>query len=533
MNRLPKADYNRSSVAASAAVSLLYAAASIYNYYGFDVNLPVKIILFAIRGILAFLLIMHIVIPLLPVITSRAFDAPQAKTDLWRTTLLFAVIWLPFLIIKYPAAVHPDTWQGIWQFRHEAILDHQPPVFTVITGLSCKLLGNNAGIFVLAFIFYIMYCFAFGYAYTYISQTGIIPIIRKIIFFLFVSSPFTLGYIGVVVKDCPFCAAAVLITVLLLKLSRDKSLSTSQNILLFSSCVVLYCSRQNGLHILLAVILFYIIAVIRSRLEIRSLYFIIASLIFSALFSFALCRAFDVTKPANSAKEMLSVPFQQTARYVRDHPDDISDEERDIIDSVLVYDTLADRYDPRISDPVKEEYTGNKDALSSYITVWMKQFIRHPGTYLEAFWEQNRYLFSPVESASNIAFFEDTVIFYEMEAKFSCEGSWMYEPIFDEINALKGVRGFIPAYCMTAMKLPFIWITSNVGICNLVILLCWLLLLMRRDRRSSLIYYVPVLMIILISMAGPVIQGQPRYMLPSMYLMPLFLTEFLRPAQEA
>ena len=48
----------------------------------------------------------------------------------------------------------------------------------------------------------------------------------------------------------------------------------------------------------------------------------------------------------NSPKEMLSLPFQQTARFVSEYESEITDEERTVIDRVLIYDQLADRYRP-------------------------------------------------------------------------------------------------------------------------------------------------------------------------------------------
>lgn len=38
---------------------------------------------------------------------------------------------------------------------------------------------------------------------------------------------------------------------------------------------------------------------------------------------------------------MLSLPFQQTARFVSEYESEITDEERAVIDRVLIYDQLA------------------------------------------------------------------------------------------------------------------------------------------------------------------------------------------------
>ena len=50
---------------------------------------------------------------------------------------------------------------------------------------------------------------------------------------------------------------------------------------------------------------------------------------------------------------MLSVPFQQSARFVRDHPEEVTEEEYRVLDSVLGMEDLGQRYNPRNADPVK------------------------------------------------------------------------------------------------------------------------------------------------------------------------------------
>ena len=108
--------------------------------------------------------------------------------------------------------------------------------------------------------------------------------------------------------------------------------------------------------------------------------------------------ALDITP--GSRREVLSIPFQQTARFVQKHDgahagitdgtgtDDglVTDEERAAIDAVLDYSTLASRYDPDKSDAVKNKF--NEDAtseqLSAYFKVWIQMFFKDPESYLSA-----------------------------------------------------------------------------------------------------------------------------------------------------
>ena len=55
-------------------------------------------------------------------------------------------------------------------------------------------------------------------------------------------------------------------------------------------------------------------------------------------------------------QEALSVCFQQTARYVKYHGDEVTQEEEEAIKKVLNYKDIGNLYDPNLSDPVKKTF---------------------------------------------------------------------------------------------------------------------------------------------------------------------------------
>jgi len=84
-------------------------------------------------------------------------------------------------------------------------------------------------------------------------------------------------------------------------------------------------------------------------------------------------------------REMLSIPFQMTARYLNTYPDDVTQEEKAAVARVLDLEAI-ENYDPRLSDPVKD--TSNPDLgngnLSAYLGAFVSMGLRHPGVYLDA-----------------------------------------------------------------------------------------------------------------------------------------------------
>lgn len=97
--------------------------------------------------------------------------------------------------------------------------------------------------------------------------------------------------------------------------------------------------------------------------------------------------------------------FQQTAYCLKQHPQDITADERAIINRILNCDTIAAKYEYAKTDAVKNTYKYNPwyrvtskapsmfrhieredeaASLKAYQQVWLSMFLRHPFTHLEA-----------------------------------------------------------------------------------------------------------------------------------------------------
>lgn len=73
---------------------------------------------------------------------------------------------------------------------------------------------------------------------------------------------------------------------------------------------------------------------------------------------------------------MFSLPFQQTACYVRDYRAEVTEEEKQAIKNVLDYNSLIEIYLEVTADPVKTAYHAkNSKELMEYFAVWVRQFL--------------------------------------------------------------------------------------------------------------------------------------------------------------
>ena len=115
---------------------------------------------------------------------------------------------------------------------------------------------------------------------------------------------------------------------------------------------------------------------------------IVPALVFQIGFINILCPYFKIT--SGSPREMLSVPFQQSVRYVKEHRDEITPEEERILTEVLnceSVDDLVKDYVPDHGDNIKNKFNkyAETEAIVEYFKFWVRGLLNHPMTYVEAY----------------------------------------------------------------------------------------------------------------------------------------------------
>ena len=254
-------------------------------------------------------------------------------------------------------------------------------------------------------------------------------------------------------------------------------------------------------------------------------------LVLNMAFTRVVMPALDITP--GSRREMLSIPFQQTARFVQKHDgtnagieggtDDglVSEEERQIIDRVLGYDTLASRYDPDKSDAVKNGY--NEDAtaqdLAAYFAVWAKMFLRDPESYVSAvannyygyFYpsERDAWFYSTVEGAKIMARKENRAYF-----DFHPLENPLVDACGHAVNLYRVAIQRVPLASLTMSSASYTWLLIAVGV-----------YLLRSRQWRSLALMVPLFGVLAVCLIGPC-NGSTymRYLYPAILSLPFALS---------
>lgn len=447
---------------------------------------------------------------------------PDSKKYFWFNCAFLFIGWLPHFIIRYPGAACIDTWVMFEEYFGYGFSELHSVFYTVLLGKLLVLFNKmgvlNLGMYVFVLIHFLVYIAAFAYMFTILRKLKMPPafIVVTRIFCLF--NPLIIGYIGVAVKDSLYSALFVAAMLLVVDIYTDKDKATPlyKYVLLILAIVFACLTRKNGVYVFGPFIVLYFL--IKKNTKQLLKYAGIAAFV---LYFIALSTLRFIYMPAPSpTEEMLSIPFQQTARYVRDHSDDITDEEKEVIDTVFGYDTLADRYNPRYSDPVKNksDISGN---MGPYLKVWGAQFVRHPMCYVAATMEQNYYFFVPETADENTAFFVNSHSSYEYDHhnEVTAYPQWFASP-----KALLNVQEWSYRFYMSMYKIPVLEMLWNTSIGTYLVLFISVKLL---KRKEDIVLMVPFLMTLFCIFIAPAFQGHPRFMMPIMYFIPVMVAYLL------
>ncbi len=217
--------------------------------------------------------------------------------------------------------------------------------------------------------------------------------------------------------------------------------------------------------------------------------------------------------PPGSKKEIFSIPFQQTAFYVKRHRTEITAEEYLTIDRVLSFHELGRNYYRYSSDPVKKTYKLN-DAekenafLADYLFVWAKMFFKHPVTYFQAFLSQSSQYYTFIPNSLSLP--SRVVVLTEWLNTTETDGDTL---------PLKDISDWL--YYSFLWYIPILNLFYSCAFYTNFSILLWIYLLCRKKEKSAA-PFVPVLINILVCVASPV-NGLLRYAMPMIAVAPLIL----------
>lgn len=326
-------------------------------------------------------------------------STPEGKIGQWvfirhpflGPLIVTAVSGIPFMISFAPGMVQADAMEQMWAYLGKfPWTGHHPVAYTWLLGqllhISRSLFGgDDFAIFLYTVTQSVAQWTVFAYGGNILGKLKAPIMLRWFALLYFALYPMWQDWGLTVVKDSPYYIALLLFLLVVVHILIEDRIRWYQWMLLIVCSVVISHTRNNGIYVL---VLFCGTLVLAYRKYWKLCIPILLSLFLSC---YLVQNIYMVQKGIASGEigETLSIPLQQTARYAREHYEDITEEEMEILTHLFQKDmnTLAEVYDPEKSDPVKAGFLPHptSEELASYFRVWCAQLVRHPDTYIQAF----------------------------------------------------------------------------------------------------------------------------------------------------
>lgn len=471
------------------------------------------------------------------------------------SVIVLSIFYLPWIICFYPgSAIYDMMYQTVQADGFMAINAHHPIFVTYVMGLCSKIglwiTGRlNLGIFLYILLQSAVCILSFSYMISFLAKRGI-----KKGFWIFTLAflaipPLWGGAMQCGTKDTMFTGLFVLFMVLSARLLLDEGRSfRARTWTLYGLSILSLCLYRNAILVIMIptlALFFLFLKKKTSREEEKTERKTIKKtqargiLLLVGLAAIILAAAFgSVTKNLYHTKtetgEILSLPFQQTARYVRDHADEMTEDEQKLIETsfdVEDYKELGKLYYPMSSDPVKARYhwwasENEKQVLSDYFAGWFSMLKKHPGTYIEAAVAQTYgyYSITPViqnqkgGAGTTVQFGPDELAVQNVIDHSN--GTLSKDLIPKSPKALKGAQDVLEGWYFLWQKVPFLDLFSKCGFYFFILLAVTIYHAKRRNR--LILLTVPAFLLILMAIASPV-NEHIRYILPAVAALPLVI----------
>lgn len=457
--------------------------------------------------------------------------------------LVLFILWLPYYITLWPGTIHGDFPMQVLQlFHYPTVLQGQltsdgvnvlysndhPFIHTQLLGIFIKWgikINNRAlGYGIYTFLQMAAYIGGISASITTLYHFDVNHRILKITLGIYALVPVFPMYAILVGGDSFFALFFLwfMVGILWLFGTSGAVLKNVKFDIFFVIIIFLMAAAKNqGIYV--AIICLFLCVICMKKYRIRAL---ITMLIPIFIFQFAYTGLlFKLAHIATVGKqEALSFCFQQTARYVKYHGDEVTEEEKEAIKKVLAYKKLAKKYKPDLADPVKITYKSEatSEDLKNYFKVWFQMGLKHPGEYFQAFFANTYGYYAPMfNNYEGLYMGLSTIRFYRSNRQWAQKVvplSFCDKVDFKEPENLSPIRERMKFWMATTYRMPIINWFYNPGVITWMILLAFFALWIER-KYTDMAAFLPVFLIICVCLLSPK-NNNLRYIYPACVMTP-------------
>lgn len=457
--------------------------------------------------------------------------------------LVIMILWLPILLVFYPGLVMGDTVAQIFQAFNLPnnpgrqvvrpnpdiwVTNQHPVLHTALIGVCMRigqaLVGSyNFGYFIYTFLQTVSVAATIAYAIAFLTKIKTSYALRISVFAFYIIHPFSFTYAILGTKDTFFTCFFLIWLITIVKMIYDKNkdgIERKDLIVYFLSLILSLLLRKNAYYMLLISIPFLAVVLKRMRKVLLVSFFVVIAV--QSLYTDGFLKGAQIAD--GSPKDMFSIPFQQTARYIRTYEDEVTEEEKAAINGVLDYEVIKEVYDPLKSDAVKRTYKDERtdEEFQAYVKAWFGMFLKHPLCYIEATVENTYayycFLEEPVDNWSYTHFFASSQQEIVNKKGFDIHFVEGFELLRTLVTRAQQILVSLPILSNVMQCAMYMWITIFVA-----------LEYVKKKRFKEFGLYLPILLLLGTCILSPV-NGVIyfRYVYPIAFVMPVLLAVSLR-----
>lgn len=304
---------------------------------------------------------------------------------------IILVCWLPYILTFAPGSVQGDSLSSIRQIYDGSYNNHHPVLYTLylslFVNLGQKMHNINIGIFCYTIVQTLIMLFGVTNVLFWMRRNYINKRIIGITTIYFAVVSVFPAYVLVLWKDPIFSVALLLLSIRLFECISEKGVeNTFIDILIIDAlCFIIIFMRNNGIFIVVGclVTIFFIFKQKIKWLTLNIFFVVVISFIIQGpIYNMA-----GIKKPQTEA---FGIPIQQIAAVVVEEDENVlSEEQKEVIYSLIPRNELIKNYAPSRVDDIKFDPTFNDTYLQGHkaeiIKVWIELLPENFITYVKAY----------------------------------------------------------------------------------------------------------------------------------------------------
>lgn len=461
--------------------------------------------------------------------------------------LLILACWIPYMIIRFPGNYDPDTWQQLLQPSGHTISSDHHPWFDTLIFYGFWKIGDVFGSHQVSLFLYAVFqtaatAFSFAYTSLFLRRNGVASSDRRTALLFWALYPFIPMVSQTMAKDMLngwlFLLYSVFYLEYIQKCQDPQAHRTWKDSLKFIlAAILMSLTKKTGIYIFLLSSIFLVLYI---RLNLKGLLKLAGEIL--AVFLFCVVIWQGICLPAmgvqkGDSKELMSVPSQQIAWYIKKYGNTLDKKDWRILSGVYENPKhLSDDYNPIRADATKSHWRedASSTAKSQFYHYYLKLSLRHPGNFLQSFCA-NIY---PMLCVDNKTMGNESLIFYRDNVP-EVNGGDALEQLYSLWSGGKATKKDVHVIMASSYKSHALkkvskaWDAIYNCIANAaavlfskVVFVTWiplLILFYGLHKRSWCMIFAlsPMFWNVMTLAAGPILL--PRYMVTSVYLAPLLL----------